>query len=214
MDVERILTRAYQEWRKAYAFYIAFGILGALLALTITYPFIGTPWEVAAGVLAGAIAFTFFASIAWNGRNGDYTFSGLMRTWAGRFVHVASTYLLVILSLVTGALLANVMVSLALDGAVGADVAAALILAIFLYVAIRFSLAPFYALKYDWQEAVGRSLEKTGKHFIGVLVVELFIAAIHVVLFLFGPPVYLLAYTFFLVHFTNLALIETAFSRG
>ncbi len=207
------MVRAYQEWRKAYAFYAVFGIIGALIAGILSLPFVETQWEAAGGVISVAVMFTLLVSAAWSGRQGEYAFSAPFRVWKERFVHVASTYLLFVLALVTGSILANVLLSLPLAGAVGADVAAAIVFAIFLYVAVRFSLAPFYALKYDWQEAVARSLDKTGKHFIGVLVVELFIVVLHAIFVALGPVVYLLAYIFFLAHFTNLALIELALSR-
>ena len=121
--------------------------------------------------------------------------------------------MLVLLALVTGVLAAQFFAMLSVSGIPAADVAGLLVLLLFLYTALRLSLAPYYAVKVGWKEAVARSLKKTREHIISVLLIEAFFAQLTVFLLAVNALLYVVVDAFFLAHIVNLTLFNLAEAR-
>ncbi len=229
MNVENIIEDAYETWRKAYGFFVAHGILAYLVfAILVTITVLVTGIDpnnitsaplpalaVFAIVYALALLFkhVYLLIVAYEGRKKRFDINSILQTLRERFVHVGITVLLVVLALVTGGLLAEFFAFLSIYGNPAADFIGVFLLLLFLYIALRFSLAPYYAVKIPWDEAIQRSLKRTREHFISVLLIELFFSLLTVFLISLNPALYLVVDAFFLAHLVNLTLFNLVEAR-
>lgn len=229
MNLERFVEDAYERWRKACGFFVINGIIAyvlfvvlAVAAALVTGVDPSNPTDAGAHMLAlFSIIYTFALLLkhvylimaAYVGREGKYSVSAVWRALKKGFVGVGITTLLIILALVTGGLLAELLAMLSLSGVFVADIFGLISFLFFIYVALRFSLAPYYAVKLRWDEAVAQSLKKTREHFISVLLIEAFFVLLIAFLMAVNVALYVLVDAFFLAHIVNMTLFNLVEAR-